>query len=94
MLVGWLRQKGLTAPIIGKTPDPKMSGIRAHDIFRWLEAHGDELNVTHYVVLDDDLSCSNHGARWVQTDFYKGGFTEEYIPKAIAALEATWTSKT
>lgn len=81
----WLREKGLTAEIIGETPNTWCS--RAAEIAAWLNSN--EHEGMRFVVLDDDLSCAAFRTRWVQSSFYgdDAGFTKEHLEQAVRVLE-------
>ena len=77
-----LREHGVTAKIVGVTPDDNR--IRGLQIAQWLNIH----NVDAYVILDDDADMGRLMGRLVQTDF-DFGLTDEHVTKAVAMLSKT-----
>ena len=77
-----LREHGVTAKIVGVTPED--SRIRGLQIAQWINTH----NVDAYVILDDDADMGRLMGRLVQTDF-DFGLTDEHVTKAIAMLRKT-----
>lgn len=82
----WLREKGLTAEIIGETEE-MFRGNRATEIRRWIASN--ETEDMKYVVLDDDHTCVVFNERWVESEFYGrgAGFTREHLEQAVRVLE-------
>jgi hypothetical protein len=83
ILVGW----GVTAPIIGITPDlqPRAIGAwvpRGREIATWLAHHPE---AARFVILDDDDDMEHLLAHLVHTTF-KDGLTERDADKALVIL--------
>jgi hypothetical protein len=77
-----LREHGVTAKIVGVTPDDNR--IRGLQIAQCINTH----DVDAYVILDDDADMGRLMSRLVQTDF-DHGLTDEHAARAIAVLRKT-----
>lgn len=88
----WLRQAGMTAPIVGKTPDFRLdpregptSENRGAEITMW---RAKNQHIGPYVVIDDaDTAGEGHDGHFVQCQFF-AGLTSERADKAISILNA------
>ena len=82
----WLREKGLTAEIIGETPE-MFRPNRGTEIRAWIGSN--ETEGMRWVALDDDHSCVVLGTNWVESSFYgeDAGFTKEHLEQAVRVLE-------
>lgn len=81
-LVDWLRERDLSAPVIGKTPQSG-AGYRGSDIDEWLRSTTEP--VESFVILDDGSDMDPHSDRLVQTDF-EVGIEDRHVERAIAVL--------
>lgn len=80
-LVDWLRERDLSAPVIGKTPR-SCAGYRGEEIRQWLN---DNPGVDAFVILDDGSDMEPFADRLIQTDF-EVGIEDRHVDRAIAML--------
>lgn len=82
-LVEMFRLRGITAEVVGQTPQlPGSDQQRGDEICLWLSKHPE---VTKYIVLDDDSDMRGVHHRFIQTSFAEG-LTDELADRAIAML--------
>ena len=86
-----LSKKGMTAPVVGVTPD--LSSTEGELVYRG-RPRGDEIKawldavsppVTSFVILDDDDDMEPHMDHLVQTSF-DDGLQDEHVERAIKML--------
>lgn len=88
---GWLKRRGFTGKLIGKTPDIGKSpgGVlvlspeRGHEIQAWLN---DQDDVVSFVIVDDNSDMAHLKPRLVQTTWAEG-LLDVHVDRLIALLE-------
>ncbi len=93
-----LREVGITATIIDKTPLPHevenpsliIAGVdsRGREIDSWLKATPHE--ISSFVILDDDRDLEPYLDRHVKTSFHFGGLEDAHVDQALAVLSREW----
>jgi hypothetical protein len=86
MLATNIKNIGITAEVIGMTPDHKKSYGRGGEIQAWMtKAWEDGLNIESFVIIDDDSDMDHLLPFLVKTTF-TDGLQEEHIESAIKIL--------
>ncbi len=82
-LEAWLRERGLSAPILGITPHFGVTGNRGSEIAEWLGAW--PLPVERFVILDDGDDMDHLLPYLVRTS-HETGLLDEHVDRAVAML--------
>lgn len=79
----WLRSAGLTAPVIGATPDLGPGATRGDEIKAWMDAHA--VRPKDVVILEDDEDVGPLRSRQVKPTFDgpHQGFTPRHVNIAL-----------
>lgn len=86
MLVTKMRQIGLTAEVIGMTPDHNKSYGRGGEIQAWmLQARQDGMEIESFVILDDD-SDMDHLMPFLVKTTMTDGLQDTHVQAAIEIL--------
>jgi hypothetical protein len=79
-----LREKGLTAPVLGAVLSRFSGDCRADMTRQWLKEHKE---VTRYVILDDSQELWFYSPQWKPFHVMpKDGMEDEHVDQAIAIL--------
>lgn len=82
--VRWLHERGLTVPIIGRTPWCGATGNRGGEIAEWMEFEA-QYPVERFVILDDGDDMDHLLPHLIQTN-HATGLLDEHVDRAIAML--------